>query len=278
MSVSGGVEFSPERGRAVGCDVIQIFSKNQRQWAVPPLSEYTVQKFRDNIQKYSIQTSVIHDSYLINLASSEPEIEKKSRQAFLDEIERADALGVPFLVFHPGAYKDSDPESGMKRIAGCINRSLEQTDHASVILLLENTAGQGTSIGSTFEELAWIIGQVHDRRRVGVCLDTAHAFAAGYDMRDEKTYEQTLDTFDRIVGLNYLKLFHLNDSKTGLGSRVDRHENPGKGNIGLGLFRTLVNDSRFQDHPMILETPGGDAYFRNNLILLRSLISKQDAP
>ena len=272
VSISGGIEKSPLRGEELGCDAIQIFSKNQRQWKSPPISENTANAFQEALKNSRVKQVVIHDSYLINLASPNLESLKKSQEAFLDEMNRADRLGVPYLVFHPGSHMKSGEEAGIRQIAESLNLVLDQQPNGKVMLLLETTAGQGDHLGYSFEQLAEIVSLVEKKERIGICYDTAHTFEAGYDIRTEETYQETFVKFDKILGLNRLKVFHINDSKTDLGSRVDRHENIGKGYLGVESFRFLVNDRRFQNHPMILETPGGDRFYKENLEVLRSLI------
>ncbi len=273
VSISGGVEKSPLRGEELGCDSIQIFSKNQRQWKSPPISDDTANAFQEALKNSRVRQVVIHDSYLINLASPNPESLKKSQEAFLDEMDRADKLGVPYLVFHPGSHMKSGEKAGIRQIAESLNSILRRQLDGKVMLLLETTAGQGDHIGYSFEQLAEIISLIDKKERIGICYDTAHTFEAGYDIRTEETYQQTFEKFDRVLGLNLLRVFHINDSKTDLGSRVDRHENIGRGYLGVEPFRFLVNDQRFQNHPMILETPGGDQFYKENLELLRSLIT-----
>jgi len=273
VSISGGVEKSPLRGEELGCDAIQIFSKNQRQWKSFPISDDTANAFQEALKNSRVRQVVIHDSYLINLASPNPESLQKSWDAFLDEMDRADRLGVPYLVFHPGSHMKKGEEAGIHQIAESLNFVLDQQPDGKVMLLLETTAGQGDHLGYSFEQLAEIISLVEKKERIGICYDTAHTFEAGYDIRTEKTYQETFAKFDKILGLDLLKVFHINDSKTDLGSRVDRHENIGKGYLGVAPFRFLVNDQRFQSHPMILETPGGDQFYKENLRLLRSLIT-----
>ena len=272
VSVGGGVENAPARGRELGCDAIQIFSKNQRQWKSVPLSDEAVREFHRAVDDCEIRKVVVHDSYLINLAHPDPDALKKSLDAFSYEMRRADSLGIPYLVFHPGSHLKTTEAEGIQRIAESLNTVLKNIPENHIMLLLETTAGQGNHLGYRFEQLAEIISLTEQKERVGVCYDTAHSFAAGYDLRTKKTYEQTFKEFDGIVGLNKLKVFHLNDSKGDLGSRIDRHENIGKGFLGMESFRFLVNDSRFREHPMILETPGGDKYYKENLNLLRSLM------
>ena len=259
VSIAGGVENAVLHGLELGCDAIQIFSKNQRQWRSAMLTQTSIDAFRERLDASPISQTVVHDSYLINLASPDPDLLKKSREAFTDEVERAARLGIPYLVFHPGSHKGTDEASGISRIAESVNEALAGAVGDGVALLLETTAGMGDSVGCTFEQLRRIIDLIEKKERMGVCYDTAHAFAAGYDIRTEDAYQETFRLFDDIVGLERLRVFHLNDSKADLGSRVDRHENIGEGYLGETPFRLLVNDSRFADCPMILETPGGNA-------------------
>lgn len=274
VSISGGIEKSIRRGLDIGCESIQIFSKNQRQWAVPPLPKKTIDSFLQERRRSSIRQVVIHDSYLINLANPDPAVLKKSREVFIDEMQRADQLEIPYLVFHPGAYLDSSVGEGVRNIADSLNFALDKKPGGQVELLMETTSGQGSHLGYRFEQLADILYKIEKKQRVGICFDTAHAFTAGYDLRNETSYKKTFNAFNKCIGLDKLKVFHLNDSKKDLGTHLDRHENIGKGYLGLEPFKLLVNDPRFRQHPMILETPGGDIYFRENLILLRSLIQK----
>jgi len=272
VSVSGGIEKAFERGEAIGCDAVQIFSKNQRQWKAPPLEEQTAEKFKTTRANSSVKEVVIHDSYLINLAHPEKEPLLKSINAMLDEIQRAEMLGVRYLVFHPGSHLGRGLKIGIDTIAGSLNYIFDHTDSENVILLLETTAGQGTNIGFRFEHLSEIMENVKQQNRLGVCFDTAHTFESGYDFRTQEGYTRVFDKFEDVIGLDRLKVFHLNDSKTDLASRVDRHENIGSGFIGLNAFDYLVNDKRFGSVPMILETPGGENKFKENLALLRSLV------
>lgn len=272
VSIAGGVENAPARGMELGCEAIQIFSKNQRRWKSDPLSDDAVMAFHLAVDDCKIKDVVIHDSYLINLAHPGRDALIKSRDAFSDEMKRANSLGVAYLVFHPGSHLKTTEAEGISRIVESLNVVLRDLPDNHVMLLLETTAGQGDHLGYRFEQLAEIISMTEQKARVGVCYDTAHSFAAGYDLRTKKTYGQTFKEFDGIVGLNKLKVFHLNDSKGDLGSRIDRHENVGKGFLGMEPFRFLINDSRFREHPMILETPGGDKHYKENLNLLRSLM------
>ncbi|MCD6383373.1 MAG: deoxyribonuclease IV [Thermoplasmata archaeon] len=272
VSAQGGVQNAPKRGAELECDAIAIFTKNQRQWRARPLKEEEIEGFKENMKRYGIKIALSHDSYLINLGSPKEETYKKSVEAFVDEIIRADQLDLPYLVFHPGSHLGEGEEWGLKKIAEGIEESLSKVPESRVMLLLETTAGQGTNLGYRFEHLAEIMDMVGEKNRMGVCFDTCHVFAAGYDIRSEEAYHETFDEFDSVIGLDKLKAFHLNDSKFPLGSKKDRHEHIGEGEIGIEPFRLLVNDPRFREHPMILETPGGDVWYSANLKLLRDLI------
>ncbi len=272
VSISGGVYNAPKRGRDLGCDVIQIFSKNQMQWKAKPFTEEDTIKFKKNIEKYNIKDVVIHTSYLINIGSPDKEKLEKSQDALLDEFVRAKQLGVPYVVLHPGSHMGKGEEVGLDIIVDSINYLFDASEGNDVMLLLETTAGQGSNLGYKFEHLAYLIDKTKNKERIGVCLDTCHIFAAGYDIRTKDAYENTMSQFDEIIGFSNLKAIHLNDSKNDLGSRKDRHEHIGKGYIGLDGFRFIVNDKRLEGIPMILETPGGDKYYKENLELLRSLI------
>ncbi|RLF70006.1 MAG: deoxyribonuclease IV [Thermoplasmata archaeon] len=272
VSTQGGVQNAPERGASLQCDAIAIFTKNQRQWRAKPLKEEEIEGFKENMKRFGIEIALSHDSYLINLGSPKEEIYRKSVEAFVDEIVRADQLDLPYLVFHPGSHLGEGEEWGLKKIAEGIEESLSRAPESRVMLLLETTAGQGTNLGYTFEQLAAIMDMVGDRERLGVCFDTCHAFAAGYDIRTPEAYGETFNRFEEVIGLRNLKAFHLNDSKFPLGSKKDRHEHIGEGEIGIEAFRLLVNDRRFEEHPMILETPGGDVWYSANLKVLRDLI------
>jgi len=255
VSISGGVFNAPLNAEEIGAKAFALFTKNQRQWSAKPLTEEAITKFKENLKKVGISPEHIlpHDSYLINLGNPEEEKRRKSIEAFVDEVNRCYQLGLKYLNFHPGSHlrKVSEKEC-LKIIADSINEILERTK--DVILVLENTAGQGSNVGYKFEHLAEIIDMVKDKSRIGVCLDTCHMFAAGYDIRTEKSYEKTMKEFDEVVGFKYLKGMHLNDAKSQLGSRVDRHHSIGKGNIGLDAFRFIMNDKRLNNIPLILET------------------------
>jgi deoxyribonuclease-4 len=255
VSISGGVFNAPLNAEEIGAKAFALFTKNQRQWSARPLTEEAITKFKKNLKKVGISPEHIlpHDSYLINLGNPEEEKRRKSIEVFIDEVNRCYQLGLKYLNFHPGSHlrKVSEKEC-LKIIADSINEVLERTKE--VILVLENTAGQGSNVGYRFEHLAEIIDMVKDKSRMGVCLDTCHMFAAGYDIRTEKSYEKMMKEFDEVVGFKYLKGMHLNDAKSQLGSRVDRHHSIGKGNIGLDAFRFIMNDERLNNIPLILET------------------------
>lgn len=255
VSAAGGVENAPLNAQKIGAKAFALFTKSQRQWAAKPLTDKSINAFKENLQIVGIAPEHVlpHDSYLINLGHPEPEGIEKSRNAFIDEMQRVSQLGLKLLNFHPGAHlKKIDESISLDRVAESINIALEQTE--GVTAVIENTAGQGTNLGYSFEHLAHIIDGVEDKSRVGVCLDTCHTFTAGYDMRTPETCEQTFGDFEKIVGFKYLRGMHLNDSKPDLGSRVDRHHSLGLGKLGLEVFKYIMNDDRFEEIPMVLET------------------------
>jgi deoxyribonuclease-4 len=272
VSTSGGVDKAPANGRDLGCQAIQVFTRNQMQWRARPLAQKEVAAFQQEMATCKMMLAVAHDSYLINLGSPEAEVLRKSLEAFADEMERCEQLGIPYLVFHPGSHVGTGEAAGLKRITESINRVLNQKNGYTTQVLLETTAGQGSNLGYRFEQLASILAEIEATDRVGICVDTCHLFAAGYDFRTRSTYDLTFEQLHRVIGLKKIKAFHLNDSKKGLGSRIDRHENIGKGELGLDPFRFLLNDPRFAGLPMLLETPGGDEAYRRDLETLRSLI------
>ncbi len=255
VSAAGGVENAPLNAEKIGAQAFALFTKNQRQWVAKPLTDKSITAFKANLEKVGIASTQVlpHDSYLINLGHAEKEALQKSRNAFLDEMQRCEQLGLSLLNFHPGAHLNKhSEEQSLTVVADSINWALDQTN--GVTAVIENTAGQGTTLGYNFEHLAAIIDGVEDKSRVGVCLDTCHTFTAGYDLRTREACEATFAQFESIVGFNYLCGMHLNDSKPELGSRVDRHDSIGKGKIGLECFRYIMNDSRFDDIPLVLET------------------------
>lgn len=255
VSVKGGVENAPLNAQAIGAQAFALFTKNQRQWHAKPLSEESITAFRANLDAVGIAAKHVlpHDSYLINLGHPDTEPLEKSRNAFIDEIRRCEQLGLQLLNFHPGSHlKKISEDDCLARVAESINLVLQQT--RGVTAVIETTAGQGTNVGYRFEHLATIIDQVDDKRRVGACIDTCHIFVAGYDLRTAAACEQTFGEFGDVVGFDYLRGMHLNDSKPDLGARVDRHQSLGQGKIGWEAFRYIMNDNRFDDIPLILET------------------------
>jgi deoxyribonuclease IV len=273
MSIAGGVHRAFERGEDVCCRVIQIFLKNSNQWNARPLTERDRDLFRKAQKRTRIGPVLAHDSYLINLASPDRDLYRKSLHAFVEELKRANFLGVPFVVLHPGAHVGLGMDSGIARTARALGEALDRVE-PPVMILLENTAGQGSSLGGRFEHLAAILEKIRHPDRVGVCLDTCHLFAAGYDIRTEEGYETTMRECRRLIGFRQVRAFHVNDSKRELGSRVDRHAHIGKGFIGLEAFRCLINDRRFTHVPKILETPKGPGLEEDvmNLATLRNLV------
>jgi len=276
MSIAGGLHLAFARIREVQGDALQIFTSNQRQWRTAPLTPEMVADFQQQWEKNGHMPVAAHDSYLINLAAPDSDQLEKSVDAFADELQRAATLGIPFLITHPGSHLGQGIDVGLERFVGNLDRAITRSKVSEVKVLLETTAGQGTNLGSSFEEIGCILSRSTYGDDLGVCFDTSHAFAAGYDFRTLETYEDTFSRFDRIIGLERLEFFHINDSKRPLGSRVDRHEHIGKGEIGLSAFRLLLNDSRFQQHPMVLETPKGKDLKedKENLRVLRSLITR----
>lgn len=261
VSAAGGVENAPVNAHKIGAKAFAFFTKNQRQWKAAPLKEESIQLFKERCDELGFKMDNIlpHDSYLINLGHPEEEGLTKSRNAFLDEMQRCEQLGINRLNFHPGSHlKKIDIDACLNRIAESINIALDQTK--GVTAVIENTAGQGTNLGHTFEQLAHIIDKVEDKSRVGVCLDTAHTLAAGYEIRTEESFQQTFKSYGDIVGFNYLKGMHINDSKKEVGTKVDRHDSIGKGVMGILLFEMIMKDNRFNNMPLILETPVEDLW------------------
>ena len=269
VSASGGVEFAPVNAHEIGANAFALFTKNQRQWVSKPLTEENIRLFKENCTKYNFQTDYIlpHDSYLINLGHPEEEGLEKSRAAFLDEMQRCEQLGLKLLNFHPGSHLNKiSIEYCLALIAESINLTLEKTK--GVTAVIENTAGQGSNLGSEFWQLRYIIDRVNDKSRVGICLDTCHTYTAGYDIVND--YDKVFDEFEKEVGFEYLRGMHLNDSKKELGSHVDRHDNIGQGLIGSAFFERLMKDSRFDNMPLILETPD-ESKWAEEIAWLRSV-------
>lgn len=269
VSASGGVEFAPVNAHEIGANAFALFTKNQRQWVSKPLTEENIRLFKENCTKYNFQTDYIlpHDSYLINLGHPEEEGLEKSRAAFLDEMQRCEQLGLKLLNFHPGSHLNKiSVEDCLALIAESINLTLEKTK--GVTAVIENTAGQGSNLGSEFWQLRYIIDRVNDKSRVGICLDTCHTYTAGYDIVND--YDKVFDEFEKEVGFEYLRGMHLNDSKKELGGHVDRHDNIGQGLIGSAFFERLMKDSRFDNMPLILETPD-ESKWAEEIAWLRSV-------
>lgn len=274
VSAAGGVQNAPLNASKIGATAFALFTKNQRQWQAKPLTEKNIAAFKRNCDDLGFSSEFIlpHDSYLINLGHPEKEGLEKSRRAFIDEFQRCRQLGLRYLNFHPGSHLGRLSEKDcLHRIAQSINIAIKETDE--VIAVIENTSGQGHHMGYRFEQLAQIIDQVDDKRRVGVCLDTCHTFTAGYKLKDLKDFEATMEAFDRTVGFSYLKGMHFNDAKKDLGSRVDRHAGIGQGTLGLAVFEHIMNDSRFDNMPLILETPDPDRW-PEEIRMLKAMQSK----
>jgi deoxyribonuclease-4 len=274
QSIAGGVEKALERGLEVGCDAIQIFVKSPNRWASKPLADANIAAFKEAVPETGIWPVFAHALYLINLATPDDELWHKSLDALTDDLERCEQLGLPGLVIHPGSHRGSGEEAGLKRIAAALDEVHTRLPGYGVQIWLETTAGQGDHLGYSFGQLRAMVDGVTDGGRLGICLDTAHAFAAGYELRTREGYEATWAEFDEMLGLDRLRAVHLNDSKKELGSRVDRHEHIGQGLLGLEPFRFLLNDPRFLGLPMTLETDKGPdlSEDRENLAVLRGLI------
>ncbi|MBO7630324.1 MAG: deoxyribonuclease IV [Bacteroidales bacterium] len=270
VSASGGVENAPVNAHEIGANAFALFTKNQRQWFAPALTATSIQLFKENCEKYGFDADYIlpHDSYLINLGHPEEEGLQKSRDSFLGEMKRCEQLGLRLLNFHPGSHlKQITVEQCLDRIANSINWALAQTEQVTAVI--ENTAGQGSNVGFSFYHLAHIIDKVNDKSRVGICLDTCHTYSAGYDIKTEEGYAATFAEFEQVVGFRYLKGIHLNDTKKELHSRVDRHDSIGMGFLGIDFFRRFMKDARFDNIPIILETPD-ESLWKEEIALLRS--------
>jgi len=272
VSTAKGIFNAPLNARELGITAYQIFTRNQNRWTEKPLDPQAVEKYLDNCNECGITHTVAHDSYLINLCANTPEKLEQSRVAFLDELERAEQLHIHYLVMHPGSHLNSGEEVGLQGIADSFHWIFDNTPTKNVRVLLETTAGQGTNLGYTFEQIATMLELIDNPERTGVCLDTCHILAAGYEWRTREGYEKVVSDFDRIIGISQLRAFHLNDSKKDYATRVDRHENIGEGFIGAEPFAFLLNDPRFADVPGILETPGEMEDYARNLAVLRSLV------
>lgn len=274
MSIAGGFEKAVERGLQTGCQTMQIFSKSSNQWDASPITDEQAALFRSVVEKSGIGPVFSHTAYLINVGSPEKFVAERSKKALLVEVQRADQLGLASVVLHPGSHKETGEEECLKRIAKAVAWVIDQTPGSKVKILYEIAAGQGACVGHSFENLRDLLKLTDRPSRVGICLDTCHLFAAGYDIRTPAAYEKTMADFDKIVGLKKIEAIHLNDSKKELGCRVDRHEHIGKGCIGLEAFRCLLNDKRLNHLPMVLETPKEEECLEDieNLKLLRGLV------
>jgi deoxyribonuclease-4 len=276
MSIAGGYHNAVRAAHAAGCDTVQLFTKNNNQWRGKLMTDEDARQFRDAFGESKLKLPTAHNCYLINLASPDELLWKKSIDAMVDEVRRSELLGLKYLVSHPGSHLTSTVDAGLRRVASALDEIHAQTRDAAVQILLEITAGQGTNLGHRFEHLATILSLVRDPDRLGVCFDTCHAFAAGYAMGTEADYRATMRSLDQTVGIKLVKAFHLNDSKREFGSRVDRHEHIGRGHLGLAPFRFLLIDPRFRRTPMYLETPKGTERGRDldviNLRTLRRLV------
>lgn len=276
LSIAGGYHKAVEAAAGFGMETVQIFTKNNNQWRAKELTDKDVEKFQAALEQAGLRTPCSHDSYLINLGSSDQELWEKSRDALIVELERAERLGLAGVVMHPGSHLKATPEEGLENIVRALDEVTAATNGMAIEIWLETTAGQGTNLGYKFEHLAYLLDHVRDKDRYGVCVDTCHIFAAGYPLKTKKEYDATMKEFDEHVGVDRIRAFHLNDSKKPLGSRVDRHEHIGEGELGLKPFEFVLNDKRFKDLPMYLETKkekrDGVEMDEVNLATLRSLM------
>jgi len=273
VPTTGGVPNAPANGAAVGATAIQIFTRNQRQWACKPLAAGEAAAFRAALRGSGVRAVLSHASYLINLASVVPDFLEKSRATLVDELRRCHHLGIPYAIVHPGAHMGAGEDAGLDAVARSLDHVLRRTRGRTATPLLEVTAGQGTCLGHSFEQLAGILDRVKEPERVGVCLDTCHLNASGYDIVTAEGWERTMDSFSRTVGLRKLKAIHLNDAKSARGSRLDRHERAGRGQLGLPTFRRILNDPRLRGIPMVVETPGPLEEWKKEIALLRGLLA-----
>lgn len=278
MSIAGGVDRALDRGAAIGCTSIQMFTKNSNQWAARPLGDAEVERFRATRIRTGIDPVIAHDSYLINLCSPDDTLYRRSIDALAEELERCDRLGVDALVVHPGGHVGRGEDYGVQRMVDALDRIHDRLPGVRTDLVLETVAGQGSVVGAAFETLASIIERTQRRDRLGVCLDTCHVFAAGYDLRTAAAYAETMKRFDATLGLRRLRAVHVNDSKKDLGCRVDRHEHIGRGCLGLEAFRSVMNDPRLAGLPLLLETPKDDDTLKEDVENLTTLIGLVAAP
>lgn len=270
VSISGGIENAPQRATEFGCESMQVFTANQKQWTPKPISEEQVKRYKQNLEKSGLKNVISHNSYLTNLGGFEEDKVRKSIFQFEEELKRCELLEIPYLVFHPGSHLGKGIDYCLKQIATNINKILQKINPTNTKLLLENTAGQGTNVGFEFEHLRKIIDYSEKSEKFGICFDTCHGFQAGYDIRSKEAYHETFQKFDDIIGLDLLKVFHLNDAKFDIGLNKDRHQNIGKGFIGLGAFARLMQDDRFAEIPMILETPNGEERWEDEIKVFKS--------
>jgi deoxyribonuclease-4 len=278
VPIGGGLHQAPARGDAIGADAIQIFTRNQMQWACRPLSDEDCAAFRRAVSQSGVREVLVHGSYLVNLAGADADFLARSRECFLTEMARCHRLGIRYLVFHPGAHLGAGESAGIDLLARNLDDLLARTEGLDVVPLIEVTAGQGTNLGHRFEHLAAILERTRRGDRLGICLDTCHLYAAGYDIASPEGYERMVRQLDRIVGLQRVGAIHLNDSKQGLGSRLDRHARAGEGTLGLATFERILNDRRLRHLPMVVETPGPAAEWKKEIARLRKLVRPSRAP
>lgn len=273
MSIAGEISLAIERGESIGCTAIQVFTKSNRQWKAKALATKDIAAFKATWEKSPVKSIVTHATYLINVGSPDPELAEKSTLALIDELNRCNLLSIPYLILHPGSHSNRDINECLDRISKNLDRALE-SNNGTTSILIETMAGQGTSVGNTFEQIATIINNSHHKNSIGVCFDTCHAFASGYDFRTKSHYNQMWQHFDKTIGLNKLHVIHVNDSKGDLNSRIDRHAAIGEGKIGLEAFKLLFNDTRFANIPKILETPHTSIEdYKRNMAIINSLIT-----
>ncbi len=272
VSIAGGVSNAPQNARDCTCDTFQIFTKSQLQWQAPPIPRSEIMAFRRGMKETGLIPGTVHAAYLVNLAARDPELLRKSRDCMVTDVGRTQQLGIPYLVVHPGAHRGQGSQKGIEAAARSLDYIFQHSHAHRTMILLEATSGAGSVLGGTFDELAAIRSLCRFPARVGFCIDTCHIYGAGYDIRSPEGYAATIHELDRVIGLDNVRAFHLNDSRGTLGSKVDRHAGIGQGEIGLEPFRLLLSDSRFAKTPGILETPGGDDAYARNLAILRSLL------
>ncbi|AKA48694.1 hypothetical protein IX51_05815 [uncultured archaeon] len=273
VSAAGGPSNAPGRASVFSFNTFQIFSKNQMQWKSKPLPEEEIKRFADEVKSHSMRNTMVHASYLLNLGTSDPSLKEKALNGMKVELERIELLGMDLLTFHPGSSKGITEKESLKNIAEALNQVLFKEQKSKI--LLETAAGQGSNVGYNFEQLAEIIDQISLKDKVGICFDTCHVWASGYDIKSPEGYAETMDSFDSTLGLDRLNGFHLNDSKKGTGSRVDRHEQIGQGTLGMDGISNFVNDRRFRNVPMILETPRGEEGYDEDLKVIRGVFQEE---